>query len=96
MGSVPSCKQQKVGQAEQSMARSCCRGAYSPLPGVSVLLLTLELMLQLTDHLLSVQHSLSGHSQVICHRGQSVSTRRAMLEPHSPQASLQSQASLVA
>lgn len=46
------------------------RGTHSPLPGVGVLLLTLELLLQLADCLLPAQHHLRGHCQVVCHRGQ--------------------------
>lgn len=43
-----------------------------PFPGVGVLFLTLELTLQLTDHLLPAQHLFGGHSQFICHRSQPV------------------------
>lgn len=43
-----------------------------PFSGVSVLFLTLELPLQLTDGLLPAQHLFGGHSQFVCHRGQRV------------------------
>lgn len=55
-----------LGGSQEAAARGAC----SPFPWVSVLFLTLELTLQLTDRLLPAQHLFGGHSQFIRHRGQ--------------------------
>lgn len=51
---------------------------HSPLPGVGVLLLILELALQLSDRFLPAEHRLGGHGQLIRHRGQPVPGGRAV------------------
>lgn len=58
----------QAGRTEEREGQEAAVGGpHSPLPGVGGLLLSPELVLQLSDHLLPAEHCLSGHGQFFCH-----------------------------